>query len=172
MFWYVAEGLKRRMEKDLPITILSCDNMQMNGNVAKCAFMSYFEAKYPEVAAWAKKKVTFPNSMVDRITPVTKPGKVTDVCCEDFIQWVIEDNFIAGRPVWEKVGVTFTHDVTPYEIMKLSLLNASHTLLSYPAYMEGFRKVDAVMADERYRAMIKLFMNKGRYSLCSGSRGR
>lgn len=98
--------------------------------------------------------------MVDRITPVTKPGKVTDVCCEDFIQWVIEDNFIAGRPVWEKVGVTFTHDVTPYEIMKLSLLNASHTLLSYPAYMEGFRKVDAVMADERYRAMIKLFMNR------------
>lgn len=60
----------------------------------------------------------------------------------------------------EKVGVTFTHDVTPYEIMKLSLLNASHTLLSYPAYMEGFRKVDAVMADERYRAMIKLFMNR------------
>ena len=80
VFWYVAEGLKRRMEKDLPITILSCDNMQMNGNAAKCAFMSYFEAKYPEVAAWAKKKVTFPNSMVDRITPVTKPGKVTDVC--------------------------------------------------------------------------------------------
>lgn len=107
-----------------------------------------------------EKKVTFPNSMVDRITPVTKPGKVTDVCCEDFIQWVIEDNFIAGRPAWEKVGVTFTHDVTPYEIMKLSLLNASHTLLSYPAYMEGFRKVDAVMADERYRAMIKLFMNR------------
>ena len=106
VFWYVAEGLKRRMEKDLPITILSCDNMQMNGNAAKCAFMSYFEAKYPEV------------------------------------------------------GVTFTHDVTPYEIMKLSLLNASHTLLSYPAYMEGFRKVDAVMADERYRAMIKLFMNR------------
>ena len=56
VFWYVAEGLKRRMEKDLPITILSCDNMQMNGNAAKYAFMSYFEAKYPEVAAWAKKK--------------------------------------------------------------------------------------------------------------------
>lgn len=56
MFWYVAEGLKRRMAKDLPITILSCDNMQMNGNTAKGAFMSYFEAKYPEVAAWAKRR--------------------------------------------------------------------------------------------------------------------
>lgn len=160
VFWYVAEGLQRRMKKNRPITILSCDNIRMNGNAARRAFMSYFEAKYPEVAAWAEKNVTFPNSMVDRITPVTKPGRGTEVCCEDFIQWVIEDNFIAGRPAWEKVGVTFTDDVTPYEIMKLSLLNASHTLLSYPAYMEGFRKVDAVLADERYRAMIKLFMDR------------
>lgn len=160
VFWYVAEGLKRRMAKDLPVTILSCDNMQQNGNAAKCAFMSYFEAKYPEVAEWAKEKVTFPNSMVDRITPATKSGKATNVCCEDFIQCVVEDKFIAGRPAWEKVGVTFTDDVTPYEIMKLSLLNASHTLLSYPAYMEGFRKVDTVLADERYRTMIKLFMNR------------
>lgn len=59
-----------------------------------------------------EKESDVPEFMVDRITPVTKPGKVTDVCCEDFIQWVIEDNFIAGRPAWEKVGVTFTHDVT------------------------------------------------------------
>ena len=133
VFWYVAEGLKRRMEKDLPVTILSCDNMQMNGNTAKASFMSYFEAKYPEVAEWAKTKVTFPNSMVDRITPATKSGKITDVNCEDFIQWVVEDNFIAGRPAWEKVGVTFTDDVKPYVTMKLSLLNAAHTLLSYPS---------------------------------------
>ena len=160
VFWYVAEGLKRRMEKDLPVTILSCDNMQMNGNTAKASFMSYFEVKYPEVAEWAKTKVTFPNSMVDRITPATKSGKITDVNCEDFIQWVVEDNFIAGRPAWEKVGVTFTDDVKPYETMKLSLLNASHTLLSYPSYMDGFRKVDEVHADERYRSMIKLFMDR------------
>lgn len=160
VFWYVAEGLKRRMTKDLPITILSCDNMQQNGNAAKDAFMSYFEAKYPEVATWARERVTFPNSMVDRITPATKSDTITDVYCEDFIQWVVEDDFIAGRPAWEKVGVTFTNDVTPYEIMKLSLLNASHTLLSYPSYLEGFKKVDAVLADERYRTLIKLFMNR------------
>lgn len=160
VFWYVAEGLKRRMTKDLPITILSCDNVQHNGKTAKSAFMSYFEAKFPQVAAWAKDKVTFPNSMVDRITPATKGGKITDVCCEDFTQFVIEDNFVAGRPAWEKVGVMFTSDVTPYEVMKLSLLNASHTLLSYPAYMEGFRKVDEVLSDDRYRTMIKLFMDR------------
>ena len=122
--------------------------------------MSYFESLYPDVALWARENVTFPNSMVDRITPATKSGKITDVCCEDFIQWVVEDKFIAGRPRWEDVGVQFTDDVTPYENMKLSLLNASHTLLSYPSYLEGFRKVDAVLADERYRRLIRDFMDK------------
>ena len=160
VFWYVAEGLARRMERDLPLTILSCDNMRMNGDTARKAFMTYFEAKYPRVAAWAEKRVSFPNSMVDRITPATRSERMTDVCCEDFIQWVIEDHFMAGRPAWEKVGVTFTGDVAPYETMKLSLLNASHTLLSYPAYMEGFREVDAVLADERYRSLLRLFMDR------------
>ncbi|MCV5004109.1 hypothetical protein OFM39_31110, partial [Escherichia coli] len=87
------------------------------------------------------------NSMVDRITPATTVEDVirlneksgitdkTPVYCEDFIQWVIEDNFIAGRPAWERVGVTFTTDVAAYEKMKLSLLNASHTLLSYPSLL-------------------------------------
>lgn len=160
VFWYVAEGLKRRMEKNLPVTILSCDNMQHNGDTAKRSFMSYFEAGYPEVAEWAGHNVTFPNSMVDRITPATKPGMGTAVRSEDFIQWVVEDDFIAGRPAWERVGVTFTGDVSPYETMKLSLLNASHTLLSYPSYLEGYRNVDAVLGDDRYRRLIRLFMDR------------
>lgn len=159
VFWYVAEGLKRRMADGLPVTILSCDNLQHNGATAQNAFMSYFRARYPEVASWAETNVTFPNSMVDRITPATKSGKITDVHCEDFIQWVVEDKFIAGRPAWENVGVQFTDDVTPYENMKLSLLNASHSLLCYPAYLEGFRKVDAVLGDSRYRSLIKTFMD-------------
>ncbi len=159
VFWYVAEGLKRRMAAGLPITILSCDNLQHNGDTAAKAFLSYFEARYPEISAWAGENVSFPNSMVDRITPATNSGKITDVYCEDFIQWVVEDNFIAGRPAWERVGVQFTNDVTPYENMKLSLLNASHSLLCYPAYLEGFKKVDVVLADSRYRALIKDFMD-------------
>lgn len=159
VFWYVAEGLKRRMAAGLPVTILSCDNLQHNGATAREAFMSYFRLKYPDVACWAEKNVTFPNSMVDRITPATRSGYITDVHCEDFIQWVVEDNFIALRPEWEKVGVQFTDDVTPYENMKLSLLNASHTLLSYPSYLEGFRKVDEVLSDARYRSLIKTFMD-------------
>lgn len=159
VFWYVTEGLKRRMKQNLPITILSCDNLQHNGNTAREAFLSYFRAKCPELAEWAIENVSFPNSMVDRITPATKSGKVTDVRCEDFVQWVIEDDFKAGRPSWDRVGVQFTDDVSPYENMKLSLLNGSHSLLCYGAYLEGFRKVDDVMSDSRYKQLVRDFMD-------------
>ena len=109
--------------------------------------------------------------MVDRITPATRPDDVArlndkngtndnaPVYCEDFIQWVIEDKFIAGRPAWERVGVEFTDDVTAYENMKLSLLNASHTLLSYPSFLAGYRKVDDAMHDERIVRFVRMFMD-------------
>ena len=160
VFRYVAEALLKRKAAGLPLTILSCDNLQHNGDTARKAFLGYFDSAYPELSDWARENVTFPNSMVDRITPATREGKITDVHCEDFIQWVVEDKFAAGRPAWERVGVQFTDDVTPYETMKLSLLNASHTLLSYPSYLEGFRKVDEVLADERYRKLLKTFMDR------------
>ncbi len=160
VFRYVAEALLRRKEAGLPLTILSCDNLQHNGDTAARAFLGYFDAAYPQLSAWARENISFPNSMVDRITPATKEGKITDVHCEDFIQWVVEDKFVAGRPAWERVGVQFTGDVTPYENMKLSLLNASHTLLSYPSFLEGFRKVDAVLADGRYRRLLQVFMDR------------
>ncbi len=171
-FGFVAEGLRKRMrDNGKPVTILSCDNLQHNGNTTRKAFMSFFKAQDPELAEWAEKNVTFPNSMVDRITPATTPDDVvrlnrengTDdkapVYCEDFIQWVIEDKFADGRPEWEKVGVEFTDDVTAYENMKLSLLNASHTLLSYPSFLSGYRKVDDAMHDKRISTLVKEFMD-------------
>lgn len=173
VFGFVAEGLRRRRAAGSgPITILSCDNLQHNGKTARKAFVSFFEAQDAELAAWVKENVSFPNSMVDRITPATRPEDIvrlnekngTDdlapVYCEDFIQWVIEDDFIAGRPAWEKVGVEFTDDVTAYENMKLSLLNASHTLLSYPSFLSGYRKVDDAMHDERIAKFVRQFMDK------------
>ena len=159
VFWYITEGLKQRMAKNLPISILSCDNLQHNGDTAKKAFMSYFTAKSPDLARWAIDNVSFPNSMVDRITPATKSGKITDVRCEDFIQWVIEDNFKAGRPAWDKVGAQVTSDVAPYENRKLSRLNGAQSLLCYGAYLEGFRKVDEVMSDNRYKTLVRNFMD-------------
>ena len=172
VFGFIAEGLRRRKTAGGgPVTILSCDNLQHNGNTARKAFTSFIQAQDPELAAWMENNVTFPNSMVDRITPATRPEDIarlnekngTDdqapVYCEDFIQWVIEDNFIAGRPAWEKVGAEFTSDVTAYENMKLSLLNASHTLLSYPSFLSGYRKVDDAMHDGRIAKFVRTFMD-------------
>ncbi|MFI3286472.1 MAG: mannitol dehydrogenase family protein [Rikenellaceae bacterium] len=173
VFGIVAEGLRRRVAADAgAITILSCDNLQHNGNTCARAFNSFFEAQDTAIAQWAAVNVTFPNSMVDRITPATttadieRINKTLDVAdaapvyCEDFIQWVVEDNFAAGRPAWESVGVEFTDDVAPYENMKLSLLNASHTLLSYPSMLSGFRRVDEAMRDERIISFVRSFMDK------------
>ena len=173
VFGFIAEGLRRRMTAgNGPVTILSCDNLQHNGNTARKAFTSFIQTQDKELALWVKDNVTFPNSMVDRITPATRPEDVirlnekngTDdnapVYCEDFIQWVIEDDFIAGRPAWENVGAEFTSDVTGYENMKLSLLNASHTLLSYPSFLSGYRKVDDAMHDERIAKFVRTFMDK------------
>ena len=172
MFGFVAEGLRQRRNAGAgKVSILTCDNLQHNGDTAKKAFTSFIKAQDPELAEWVKDNVTFPNSMVDRITPATLPADVerlnakngTDdkapVYCEDFIQWVVEDNFANGRPKWEAVGVEFTDDVAPYENMKLSLLNASHTLLSYPSFLAGYRKVDEAMKDKRIRKFVEDFMN-------------
>ena len=172
-FGYVAEGLRRRKAAgNGPITILSCDNLQHNGNTARKAFMTFVEVQDAELAAWMKENVTFPNSMVDRITPATRPEDIkrlneqngtqdeAPVYCEDFIQWVVEDNFVAGRPQWETVGAQMTNDVTAFENMKLSLLNASHTLLSYPSFLSGYRKVDAAMHDERIAKLVRAFMDE------------
>lgn len=172
VFGFIAEGLrKRKADGNGSITILSCDNLQHNGNTAKRSFTTFIEAQDKELAEWVEENVTFPNSMVDRITPATTPEDVVrlneksgiddkaPVYCEDFTQWVIEDNFIAGRPSWEKVGVEFTHDVTAFENMKLSLLNASHTLLSYPSFLKGYRKVDEAMEDKSIVKFIRDFMD-------------
>lgn len=172
VFGYVAEGLRRRMKGDVgPVTFLTCDNLQHNGDTAKKAFSSFIIAQDKDLAMWVQNNVTFPNSMVDRITPATTSEDVkrlnekngtsdeVPVYCEDFIQWVVEDNFIAGRPNWESVGVQFTDDVTAFENMKLSLLNASHTVLSYPSFLSGYRKVDEAMHDSHFERLLSDFMN-------------
>lgn len=173
IFGFVAAGLRRRMRQSAgPLTILSCDNLQHNGDKARYAFSSFFEAQDKDLASWAAENVAFPNSMVDRITPAVTNGdrerlntaNGTDdkapVYCEEFTQWVVEDKFAAGRPAWERVGVQFTDDVTDYENMKISLLNASHTMMAYPAFLAGYRRVDDVMHDERFVRYIRDFMDR------------
>ncbi len=173
VFGYVAEGLRRRIQNGAGgLTILTCDNLQHNGNKCRDVFSAFFSEQDPALAQWAQENVSYPNSMVDRITPATTQADVerinatldkkdnAPVYCEDYLQWVVEDNFKAGRPAWETVGVEFTDDVAPYENMKLSLLNASHTLLSYPSLLSGYRKVDDAMRDASIIKFVESFMNK------------
>jgi len=172
VFGYVAAGLRKRMAENAgPLTILSCDNLPHNGDVCRNSFISFFEKADMQLCNWAKKNISFPNSMVDRITPATLTDDIpklyaknghqdlVPVYCEDFVQWVIEDNFLAGRPAWERVGVEFTDDVSKYESMKLGIVNSTHQMLSFPAFLAGYRRVDEAVADERIAAYLRQYMD-------------
>ncbi len=170
VFGLVTAALaKRRRDGIPPFTVLSCDNLQHNGAVARDAFTSFARARDRNLAAYIEAEIAFPSSMVDRITPAVTPeimrrldggSGVPDrwpVFSEDFLQWVIEDNFPAGRPELDAVGVQFTDDVGPYEQVKLRLLNASHIMLAYPAVLAGYRLVHMAMADEHLDRLLRTF---------------
>lgn len=160
VFALVVEALARRRRRRLaPFTVMCCDNIQNNGDIAKNTFCAYARARDVELAEWIACEVTFPNSMVDRITPVTTQGDIDElaarfavadvwpVVCEPFTQWVVEDRFVAGRPPLEAAGVQVVEDVEPFELMKLRLLNASHQALCYFGYLAGYRYVHEVCQD-------------------------
>ena len=146
---------------------MSCDNIPGNGHVAENAVAGLAELADPELARWIRVSVAFPNSMVDRITPATTDRErafLRDKCglednwpvfCEQFRQWVVEDRFPAGRPALETVGVTFTSDVSPYELMKIRILNGGHAAIAYPAGLLDIHFVHEAMADAEIRAFLE-----------------
>jgi len=140
VFGYLTTALGKRKSAGLPpFTILSCDNIPHNGQVARQMLLAFAQKQDAALANWIEQEATFPNTMVDRITPVTSPSDIAylqqscqliddwPVICEPYIQWVVEDKFCNGRPPLEKLGVQFVSDVIPYEKMKISLLNAGHS---------------------------------------------
>ncbi|WP_392544000.1 mannitol dehydrogenase family protein [Oryzobacter telluris] len=170
-FGYVVEGLRRRREAGLaPFTVLSCDNLQGNGEVARRTVTSFARLVDAELADWIEAEVAFPNCMVDRITPATtdvdREALTSDfgiddrwpVPAEPFTQWIVEDHFPLGRPALEEVDVQFVEDVTPYELMKLRLLNASHQALAYLGAPLGYLLVDEAMRDDRVRDYLARYM--------------
>ena len=172
VFGYVCSALARRRAAGIaPFTVLSCDNLQGNGKVARTAFLSFARLRDDALANWMEANVTFPNGMVDRITPqttdadramVTETFGIADawpVMTESFKQWVIEDRFSNGRPPLEEVGVQIVPDVHPYETMKLRLLNASHQAMAYLGILAGYRYADEVMGDAELRTFIARFMD-------------
>lgn len=172
-FGLISAGLKLRRERGIaPFTIMSCDNIQGNGEVAHKMFGAFATALDPEFGEWVQHNVSFPNSMVDRITPVTTNADREDVAqtygiedawpvvCEDFEQWVLEDKFVAGRPPYEEAGVQLVEDVVPYELMKLRLLNATHQGLCYFGHLAGYRAVHDVARNELFADFLLRYMKK------------
>ncbi|QLA69899.1 fructuronate reductase [Enterobacter pasteurii] len=170
----LVEALHRRRERGLPaFTVLSCDNIPDNGHVVKNAVLGMAAKRSAELAGWIEAHVSFPGTMVDRIVPaatdaslaeITRELGVDDPCaisCEPFIQWVVEDNFVAGRPEWEAAGVQMVQDVLPWEQMKLRMLNGSHSFLAYLGYLAGHAHINECMQDDSFReAARRLMLNE------------
>jgi mannitol 2-dehydrogenase len=151
---------------------MSCDNLQGNGHLSEHVFTVFARAKDPQLGAWVASEVRFPNSMVDRITPVTTDADRAEVrerfgiedrvpvVCEPFTQWVLEDKFSTGRPPYEDAGVQVVDDVVPYELMKLRLLNASHQGIAYFGHLAGYELVHDAAQDELFRRFLLGYMDE------------
>ncbi len=167
VFGVLLAALKRRQDQGVaPFTVMSCDNIPHNGQVARDAVAGLADLVDPALAAYVREQVAFPSSMVDRITPATTDRErailterfgIQDnwpVFCEPFRQWVLEDNFPSGRPALEEVGVTFTSHVAAFELMKLRILNGGHAAIAYPAGLLGIHFVHDAMADPLVRGFL------------------
>jgi mannitol 2-dehydrogenase len=167
VFGLILAGLRRRRAAGVaPFTVMSCDNLPHNGRVARNAVAGLARLFDRGLADWIEAEVAFPSGMVDRITPATgdrerqivaKDFGVADrrpVFCEDFTQWVLEDVFPAGRPALEKVGVTFVEDVSPWERMKIRILNGGHAIIAYPAGLLGLHFVHEALEHRLIRAYL------------------
>ncbi|WP_239468327.1 mannitol dehydrogenase family protein [Microvirga arvi] len=167
VFGVLLAALRRRRDQGLaPFTIMSCDNIPHNGQVAREAVAGLADLVDSALAEYVREQVAFPNSMVDRITPATTDREratlaerfgIQDnwpVFCEPFRQWVLEDNFPSGRPALEEVGVTFTPHVAAFELMKLRILNGGHAAIAYPAGLLGIHFVHEAMVDPQMRGFL------------------
>ncbi len=169
----LVEGYRRRMVMGLPaFTAMTCDNIQHNGVVLGRAVLSLARLRDPRLADWIECNARFPNTMVDRITPMTTPEDVSylaarfrledhwPVFSELFRQWVIEDDFPTGRPAWQDVGAQFVADVAPYEFMKLRLLNTSHLAIAGLGRLAGRRYVDEALREPAMRAYMSALIDR------------
>ena len=167
VFGMLVAGLKARRAAGVPaFTVMCCDNIPHNGVVTREAVVETARLSDPELAGWIAANVAFPNGMVDRITPATSDREramirddfgIADDCpvfAEDFIQWVLEDNFPQGRPALEEVGVEFVADVTPWELMKIRILNGGHAVIAYPSGLMDIHFVHEGMENPLVRAFL------------------
>lgn len=174
----LVAGLKSRKDAGTrPFTIMSCDNLPANGRLLRAGVIDFANQIDPDLADWISQNVSFPSTMVDRITPASTSSTFADVRTltgsddpaaietEPFSQWVIEDNFPDGRPAWEEAGAIIVEDVEPYEGMKLRMLNGSHSLIAYLGQLGGYRYVRDAMANENFAGLVARHMENAAATL-------
>ena len=166
-FGAMVAALKQRRAKGYgPFTGQSCDNLQGNGTILRQTVVSLARLSDPDLADWIDQTCSFPNSMVDCIVPATGPKEIAlaqsfglddaaPVTHENFRQWVIEDNFCAGRPDWDRAGATFSDDVHAYEAMKIRILNGGHQIVSDPGEILSIELISGCMAHAGIRAFFR-----------------
>jgi fructuronate reductase len=167
---FLIEAIRRRRASGAPpLTCLSCDNLPANGCTLRGVATRFAALRDPALLA-ALEATAFPSSMVDRIVPQTTEPVRASICralglddawpiaTEPFSQWVIEDAFASGRPEWEIAGATFVRDVAPFELMKLRLLNGSHSLLAYLACLAGLETVSDAVRAPGFEVLVRRFM--------------
>ena len=162
----------RRAAGVSPFTVLSCDNLPANGETTARIVRAFAALRNPDLADHIAREVAFPSSMVDRIVPATteddckiafEASGLRDawpVMTEPFTQWVIEDRFSAGRPPLEAAGAELVNDVRPFELMKLRMLNGSHSSLAYLGYLAGYEFVSEAITDLAFRTFIQELMTE------------
>ena len=168
----VAALEKRRAAGVAPFTVMSCDNLPSNGKTCARIVTRFAELRTPQLGQWVREAVAFPSTMIDRIVPATTDADrelVADmlgvedawpIMTEPFTQWVIEDNFVNGRPAFDKAGAQLTDDVEPFELMKLRMLNGSHSTMSYLGYLAGHAYVSEAVADPAIHRLIHGLMTE------------
>ena len=168
---FLLAALAERKRQGLaPFTVLTCDNLPANGHTLRGVMGQFAQLARKDLAAFIAQEVAFPSTMVDRIVPATTDADrllveqalgVRDawpIMSEPFTQWVIEDHFPQGRPDWGAFGAELVKDVSPYETMKLRLLNGSHSTLAYLGYLSGYETVADAMADHGLATLIEDLM--------------
>jgi len=163
---------RRRAAATAPFTVMSCDNLPANGRTTRRIVIRFAALRDEALGRWVEENVAFPSTMVDRIVPATTDvdrGIVSDligaedawpIMTEPFTQWVIEDHFPAGRPPFEGVGAQVVEDVEPFELMKLRMLNGSHSTLAYLGYLAGHQHVADAMGDPAFVRLIHGLMTE------------
>lgn len=171
-FGLIVEALRRRRDRgQVPFTVMSCDNLAHNGEIARAAVTGYARGLDPALADWLEVHGRFPSSMVDRITPVTTDADrdalhalgIDDkwpVVAEPYVQWVLEDSFAAGRPRWQRAGVQVVDDVSPWETMKLRLANGGHQALCHLGVLAGYRYAHEAADDPAIAAYLSAYLDE------------